>query len=113
MHSFSFCQQYAFNYAVVNNIEKEVIEPGAAYVSLMEDDLVILIEEILNTELVVGTDVGVISYNETPLKRIILNGITTISSNFEMMGVKAAQLILEKSTEKIAVPFVVNLRNSL
>lgn len=109
----SFCQQYAFNYAVVDDIEKELIEPGAAYVSLMEDDLVILVEKILNTNLVVGTDVGVISYNETPLKRIILNGITTISSNFEMMGVKAAQLILEKSTDKIAVPFVVNLRNSL
>ncbi len=28
---------------------------------------------------------GVISYNETPLKKIILNGITTISTDFQMM----------------------------
>jgi DNA-binding transcriptional regulator YhcF (GntR family) len=109
----SFCQHYAFNYAVVDSIESEIIQAGTAYVSLMEDDLVILIEKILNTNLVVGTDVGVISYNETPLKRIILNGITTISSDFEMMGIKAAQMILAKSTEKVAIPFVVNLRNSL
>jgi DNA-binding LacI/PurR family transcriptional regulator len=98
---------------VIHNIENEIIEAGTAYVSLMEDDLVILIEKILNTNLVVGKDVGVISYNETPLKRIILNGITTISSNFEMMGIKAAEMILQKSTDKIAIPFVVNLRNSL
>ena len=37
---------------------------------------------------------GVISYNETPLKRIILNGINTISTTFHLMGEKAAQLIL-------------------
>lgn len=109
----SFCQHYAFNYSVVDHIQQDNVEGGTAYVSLMEDDLVVLIEKILNTNLVVGKDVGVISYNETPLKRIILNGITTISSNFEMMGVKAAELILDKSTEKIAIPFLVNERNSL
>jgi DNA-binding transcriptional regulator YhcF (GntR family) len=108
-----FCQHYAFNYGIVHQIENEIIEAGTAYVSLMEDDLVILIEKILNTSMEVGKDVGVISYNETPLKRIILNGITTISSNFEMMGIKAAELILQRSTDKIAIPFVVNLRNSL
>ena len=108
-----FCHQYAFNYEVVNDIDKELIKEKVAYVSLMEDDLVVLIEKILNTNLVVGEDVGVISYNETPLKRIILNGITTISSNFEMMGVKAAELILNKSTEQVGIPFKVKLRNSL
>ncbi len=49
----------------------------------MENDLVILIERILAAGLKVGKDVGVISYNETPLKKIILNGITTISTDFK------------------------------
>jgi DNA-binding transcriptional regulator YhcF (GntR family) len=109
----SFCQHYAFNYEIVADIDNEVINKGIAYVSLMEDDLVTLIEKILNSNLAIGKDVGVISYNETPLKKIILNGITTISSNFEMMGIKAAQLILDKSTEQVAIPFVVKLRSSL
>jgi DNA-binding LacI/PurR family transcriptional regulator len=61
----------------------------------------------------VGKDVGVISYNETPLKKIILNGITTISTDFQAMGEKAAQLILEKSTAHIETPFHLNLRSSL
>ena len=60
----------------------------------MEDDLVLLIEKIIETKLEVGKQVGVIAYNETPLKRIILNGINTISTDFHLMGEKAAQLIL-------------------
>jgi len=47
-------------------------------------------------DLVVGRDVGVISYNETPMKKIILDGITTISTDFEMMGRRVAEVILGK-----------------
>ncbi len=79
----------------------------------MEDDLVLLLEKILDTNNKIGKQVGVISYNETPLKRIILNGITTISTDFEMMGEKAAELILQRSKEKITIPLHLTVRNSL
>jgi hypothetical protein len=108
-----FCQQYAFNYKVIHKIADEPVKPGEVYINLMEDDLVVLIEKILCTSLQVGKDVGVISYNETPLKKIILNGITTISTDFQMMGEKAAELILNKSSEHIEIPFHLILRESL
>ena len=79
----------------------------------MENDLVLLIERILATSLQVGKQVGVISYNETPMKKIILNGITTISTDFQMMGEKAARLILDNSKEHIEIPFHLTLRSSL
>jgi DNA-binding transcriptional regulator YhcF (GntR family) len=110
---YKYCQQYAFNYKIVHNIEEEPIHIGEVYINLMENDLVILIERILTTGLKVGKDVGVISYNETPLKKIILNGITTISTDFQMMGEKAAQMILSPSTEHVAIPFYLTLRASL
>ena len=108
-----YCQQYAFNSKVVRNIETEPIKEGEVYINLMENDLVVLIEKILASNMKVGKHVGVISYNETPLKKIILNGITTISTDFQMMGEKAAQLILEQSTEHIEAPFYLTLRASL
>jgi DNA-binding transcriptional regulator YhcF (GntR family) len=108
-----FCSQYAFGYKVVRDIESEPINEGEVYINLMENDLVILIERILSQNLKVGKDVGVISYNETPLKKIILEGITTISSDFQMMGEKTAQLILERSTRHIEIPFYLTLRSSL
>lgn len=108
-----FCDSYAFNCKVVHDIGEEPIGAGEVFINLMEDDLVKLIEKILASHLVVGKDVGVISYNETPLKRIILQGITTISSDFKMMGEKVAELILTNSRDHIEVPFYLNLRPSL
>jgi DNA-binding LacI/PurR family transcriptional regulator len=90
-----------------------MIQEGEAYINLMEDDLVILIERIITLNLKVGKQVGVISYNETPLKKIILNGITTISTDFAKMGEMAAQLILENSREHVEVPFRLTVRKSL
>jgi len=108
-----FCKQYAFNHKVVHDVSREPIKEGEVFINLMEADLVILIEKILATKLKVGKHVGVISYNETPLKKIILNGITTISTDFECMGKKAAELILTNSTEHFEVPFYVTNRSSL
>jgi DNA-binding transcriptional regulator YhcF (GntR family) len=110
---YRFCQEFAFNYKVIHNLEKEPIKEGEVYINLMENDLVYLIEKILTTKMKVGKHVGVISYNETPLKKIILNGITTISTDFQMMGEKAAQLIMEESTEHVEIPFYLTLRSSL
>lgn len=110
---YRFCHQYAFNYKVVHDIANEPIKEGEVYINLMENDLVLLIEKILSTRMKVGKHVGVISYNETPMKKIILNGITTISTDFQMMGERAARLILENSREHIAIPFRLTLRASL
>jgi DNA-binding transcriptional regulator YhcF (GntR family) len=110
---YRFCHQYAFNSKIVHDISIEPIKEGEVYINLMENDLVLLIEKILATKLKVGKHVGVISYNETPMKKIILNGITTISTDFQMMGEKAAQLVLQKSKEHIEIPFHLTLRSSL
>jgi len=110
---YRFCNEYAFGYHVVHDIEDEPINEGEVFINLMEHDLVILIERIISLKLKVGKDVGVISYNETPLKKIILDGITTISSDFQMMGEKTASLILERSTQHIEIPFYLTLRSSL
>ncbi len=108
-----FCDDYAFHYTIVHDIEQVQIKKGEVYINLMEDDLVLLIEKILLQGLKIGEETGVISYNETALKKIILNGITTISTDFKMIGEKAAGLILKNSTEHIEAGFYLTLRNSL
>lgn len=108
-----FCDTYAFSSKVVHNILEEEIGPGEVFINLMEDDLVRLIEKILAMKLVVGHDVGVISYNETPLKKIILEGITTMSTDFKMMGEETAKMILGGTRKHIEVPFYLTLRPSL
>jgi hypothetical protein len=42
---YRFCNQYAFNYEVVADLDKNFIAEGEAYITLMENDLVTLIEK--------------------------------------------------------------------
>lgn len=109
----NFCTEYAFGYRVVTDIHSEELQKGEAYINLMDDDLVTLVEKAVEAGLQVGKEIGIISYNETPLKRIILQGITTISTNFEVMGAETARVIIERSAELVQVPFALNLRASL
>ncbi|HET7118326.1 MAG TPA: substrate-binding domain-containing protein [Hanamia sp.] len=108
-----FCSEYAFNHSVVYHLNDESVNPGEVFINVMEDDLVVLLEKIRDTQLEVGKDVGIISYNETPWKRFMLNGITTISTDFKKMGELVADLVLDNSKKHIEVPFALTLRRSL
>ena len=109
----NYCQDYAFSYKIINNIREEQVNIGEVYLNVMEDELVVVLEKLVASGLVIGTEVGVISYNETPVKKFILNGITTISTDFHQMGIAAAQLILSNSKEHEEIPFKLTLRASL
>jgi DNA-binding transcriptional regulator YhcF (GntR family) len=108
-----FCRDNSFDHKIVHDIKDEPIEKGDVYINLMEDDLVTLIKKVFATDLKVGKDLGIISYNETPLKKVLLNGVTTISTDFEQMGVLTARLILAASKQEITVPFKLTLRETL
>ncbi len=109
----NYCQDYAFSYKVVNNIKNETVQAEEVYINVMEDELVVVLETIVASGLIIGKEVGVISYNETPVKKFILNGITTISTDFHQMGITAAQLILSNSKKHSEIPFKLTLRASL
>jgi DNA-binding transcriptional regulator YhcF (GntR family) len=109
----SFAQQYAFNYVVVHNITTEDIKEGEVFINLMDDDLVVLIERLIEMNLEIGKAVGVISYNETAVKKIILQGITTISTDFEAMGKETARIIKNNALEHVEIPFYLTQRASL
>jgi len=108
-----FCQDSAFSYKVVHNIIDDTVQSGEVYINVLEDNLVVVLEKIIASGLIIGKEVGVISYNETPVKKFILNGMTTISTDFHQMGITAAQMILSGSKDHIEIPFKLTLRSSL
>ena len=109
----NYCQDYAFSYKVVHDIKNELVEAGEVYINVMEDELVVVLEKLISSGFNIGSEVGVISYNETPIKKFILNGITTISTDFHQMGITAAQLILSNLKQKTEITFKLILRSSL
>ena len=98
---------------VVPDITAHDLQPGDAYVTLMEADLVTLIKRVKAAGMQVGKDIGIISYNESPVKEILLDGITVISTDFAEMGRRAARMILGKEIDHVENPFTVILRSSL
>lgn len=109
---YKFCQQYAFDHALLGQLSTEVLAKENCYILLAEDDLVCILEKSIETNYQIGQDIGVISYNETPLKKFILNGIATVSTDFEQMGKSAARIIKQHKKEQQANPFYVNIRPS-
>ena len=109
-----FCIQHHFEHEIIYDFhENSQVIKNAAYVVIEENDLVNLIKECRQQQLNIGKDIGIISYNETPLKEILLDGITTISTDHELMGRTAAQLINEGKQALIKNPFTLIRRKSL
>ncbi len=109
----NFCYNYAFNFKIVHDLDQEKVSKGEVFINLMEEDLVKIIDKIIALDLKIGEQVGLISYNETPLKKFITNGLTTISTDFKIMGKTAAELVLNSSKVHIENPFELVLRGSL
>ncbi len=107
-----FCEQYDFKFEILDEIYDDMeFESNEAYITIEEEDLVHLVQQIREQNLVMGKDIGVISYNETPLKELL--GITVISTDFKGMGEATARLVLTNKKEIFKNPFNYIERNSL
>lgn len=108
-----FAREHNLKLTVINTVEDQITEKGDLFITVSDSDLMALVEHVLAGSWKVGKDLGIISYNESPCKKFILNGITTVSTNFRFMGEQAGRLILGNPKEHIASPFEINLRGSL
>jgi len=109
----NFCTEYQFQYEIITEFTNREITLGDLYIIPNDRDLVRVIENARNQNLKLGTDFGIISYNETPLKKIVASGITTISTHFETMGKILAEMVLKGNKEQIENKSSLIIRNSL
>lgn len=105
LHGFKkFCFEYSLDFEILFEISENMdINSNEIYIVIEENDLVNLVKLARDNSLVLGKDIGIISYNDTPLKELL--GITVISTDFSEMGKTVAQLVLDKKQDKIKNPF--------
>jgi len=107
-----FCADFNFECEVKDSInESTEIVIGDAYVVIEEQDLVGLIKQTRQRGLAPGKDVGVISYNDSPLKDLL--DITVITTDFNAMGETAAYMILRRKKDVVKNVFSLIKRKSL
>lgn len=102
-----FCNEYGVEYEFIESAP-DYIAPNEAFLMLnsqLDSGLAALARRIKEQNLNVGKDVFIISYNEFELYEIVLNGLTTISTDFKQMGRIAAQMILSRTASKVHCNF--------
>lgn len=107
-----FCTDTNFDFEILDEIYNDMeLRTKDAYIIIEENDLVNLIKQMRDKKFVLGEDIGVISYNDTPLKDLL--GITVISTDFQVMGETAAYMILKKKKEEVKNVFRFINRHSI
>lgn len=107
-----FSADFNFDCEVKDNVHDGMqLNVGDAYVVIEESDLVSLIKLMRNRSLIPGKDVGVISYNDSPLKDLL--DITVISTDFNAMGQTAAYMIMKHKKDVVKNVFSLIKRRSL
>lgn len=113
LHGFrKFCVEFDFDFEIINEIyEDMILKEGDLFITIEESDLVNLVKQIRSSKLQMGKEIGVISYNDTPLKELL--GITVVSTDFMQMGKTAAEMIIDHKKGNIKNPFNFIDRHSL
>ncbi len=108
-----FCADYKLNSEVILKVKNFQLDEGDLYLLVSDRTLARFLDQSDQKKLSPGVDVGVISYNETPMKKYVKDGITVISTDFEMMGRKAAEFVVNGDHVNLQIPTKLTVRNSL
>ena len=110
-----FCTMNNIECQLYNQVTPEVVRPGEVYLIIngqLDMELIHLVRAAKTLGLKPGKDFSIISYNESPINEIILDGLTTISADFCQMGRLAAEMILEGTLKKIKCDFKMTRRST-
>jgi DNA-binding transcriptional regulator YhcF (GntR family) len=108
-----FCLNHELKHAVLENIDKREVQPGQAYLVIKDSDLVKIVKDCKKNGYKIGTEVGIISYNDSPMKEIVGAGITVISTDFIRMGRDCANFIVNRIKVSEIIPTRLIVKGSL
>ena len=109
-----FCMEFGVPVEYITSAPERINENETYLVinSQLDSGLAALARRIKEQNLEVGKDVFIISYNEFDLNEVVLNGLTTISTDFKQMGRTAAMMILNRKSWKVHCDFTMTRRST-
>lgn len=108
-----FCASKNYEYSRLEKEQDLNVRAGDMYFSVSDRMLGHILEQCKEKKLEPGVDVGILSYNETPMKKFIYKGISVISTDFKLMGQKAAEFASGGIEMDFCVPTKIFFRESL
>jgi DNA-binding transcriptional regulator YhcF (GntR family) len=109
-----FCKENNFAYEVFRrDADWHGVEAGTVYLCILPEDMVKIIKDADMARLSIGSDIGLIAYNDNPILEVIKNGISSISVDFGLMGEKAAEFVTNKKQIQEYLPTQLIIRSSI
>ena len=108
----AFCNEQDIEHRYVSAVLKRKIEKGDLFIVVKDRDLVDLLKQAAYQNMEPGIDFGIISYNDTPLKEILAGGISTLSTDFNLMGKTMSALLKSKILTTVDNPWKLIIRKS-
>lgn len=106
-----FCKEHGLKHEYISSSRR--IKKKDLFIVVKDRDLVEILKQATLQNLTAGVDFGIISYNDTPLKELLAGGITTLSTDFKLMGKTMSRLLKAKQIETVDNPWMLTLRKSL
>ena len=103
-----FCDQHNLHASFHSGIQERDIHKNqiCLFLNSQADAALFFINEIAKEKkLVIGKDLKLISYNESPICAILFGGLSTISADFEQMGQACAQMVKTGELKKMKCDF--------
>lgn len=108
-----FCMENEIQFKMVKKLAPETIQIKTIYLLYSDTELINLLKEIEIRNWIPGRDIGIISYDDTPIKEILAGGISVLSTDFKNMGSVVVSFINGAPFEHYTNPSQFILRNSL
>ena len=108
-----YCFDHQLPFTTPSSMEQVEVSKGQMYLVNSDEDLVQLIKRCQAADLALGEDVGVICYNDSPLKEVLMGGISVFTPDYEGMAQQAAQTILQQDVAQSKNGFTLKKRGSI
>ena len=108
-----FIEDYKIKGETEVSYEEGQVRKGSAYFVMNDDFLWRLLKDCRDQQIVVGSDIGIIGHDDSLVKEMMAGGITTISTDFPLMGKLSAECVNKRNKVQLIVPTYLNKRNSI
>jgi DNA-binding transcriptional regulator YhcF (GntR family) len=109
-----FCSDNSLKYKMIRRkIKPSDVRERTVNLVARHSDVVEFVKICRQKNLKLGKDIGLITFNDTPMLEIIENGISVISTDFRMMGKLTADYIKTRQKIQTYVPTKLIVRGSL
>ena len=109
-----FCNENNFHCEILQSFDKSKLERETFWMIMSDIHLVDLLLFAKELNLKVKDDFGVITYDDTPMKKVVADGVATISIDFYNMGKLVAEQLQNWNSElKLTVDSIFTRRSTV